>query len=90
MLARAFQCPGAYSVNHWTSFKCAYPEEALLRRAVLMCNRAISKALLSLLPFFFLRVCSVGKPKMVLFASHQAMLKGGGEKVSANEEHGTF
>lgn len=69
--------------------KCAYPEEPLLRRAVLMCNTAISKALLSLLPFSP-HVCSVGKRKMVLFASHQAMLNGRGERAFANEEHGMF
>lgn len=40
-----------------------------------MCNAEISKAGLFIAHFF--HACSVGKPKMVLFASHQALLKGG-------------
>lgn len=55
-----------------------------------MCNAEISKARPSLLPSFSPGACSVGKLKMVLFASHQAMLKVGGERVFADEEHGKF
>lgn len=53
-----------------------------------MCNAEISKAPLFLLSCFFFHARSVGKPKMVLFASHQAPLKDGGERVFANDEHG--
>lgn len=56
---------------------------------LIMYNAAISKVLH---PRYLSspHVCSVGKLKMVLFASHQAMLKGRGERVFANEEHGRF
>lgn len=48
-----------------------------------MCNTEISKALL----YFFILLSWLfnWKTEMVLFASHQAVLKGGGEMALANE-----
>lgn len=52
-----------------------------------MCNAEISKGcFLSLFSFFFFfHGCSAGKLKWFLFASHGALLKGGGERASTNE-----